>query len=88
MQHRHLPARGLLSLFSFLRAFLLTVIKRDQTAARPQFDPHGNGIRIGESDMAAPSDGDDDRRYFGSLSPPGSPLHGGKSRPCEPAVGK
>ena len=31
VQHRHLPARGLLSLFSLLRAFLLTVIKRNQT---------------------------------------------------------
>ena len=30
VQHRHLPARGLLSLFSFLRAFLLTVVKRNQ----------------------------------------------------------
>ena len=30
VQHRHLPARGLLSLFSLLRAFLLTVIKRNQ----------------------------------------------------------
>ena len=29
-QHRHLPARGLLSLFSLLRAFLLTAIKRNQ----------------------------------------------------------
>jgi hypothetical protein len=32
VQHRHLPARGLLSLFSFLRAFLLTVINRNQGA--------------------------------------------------------
>ena len=30
VQHRHLPARGLLSLFSLLRGFLLTVIKRNQ----------------------------------------------------------
>ena len=30
VQHRHLPARGLLSLLSLLRAFLLTVIKRNQ----------------------------------------------------------
>ena len=30
VQHRHLPARGLLSLFSLLRAFLLTIIKRNQ----------------------------------------------------------
>jgi hypothetical protein len=30
VQHRHLPARGLLSLFSLLRAFSLTVIKRNQ----------------------------------------------------------
>jgi hypothetical protein len=30
VQHRHLPARGLLSLFSLLRAFPLTVIKRNQ----------------------------------------------------------
>ena len=30
VQHRHLLARGLLSLFSLLRAFLLTVIKRNQ----------------------------------------------------------
>ena len=29
-KHRHLPAHGLLSLFSFLRAFLLTAIKRNQ----------------------------------------------------------
>ena len=29
VQHRHLPARGLLSLFRLLRAFLLTVIKRE-----------------------------------------------------------
>ena len=28
-QHRHLPAHGLLSLFSLLRAFLLNVIKRN-----------------------------------------------------------
>ena len=32
VQHRHLPARGLLSLPSLLRAFLLTVIKRNQAA--------------------------------------------------------
>ena len=32
VQHRHLPARGLLSLFSLLRAFLLTAIKRNQGA--------------------------------------------------------
>ena len=30
VQHRHLPARGLLSLFSLLSAFSLTVIKRNQ----------------------------------------------------------
>ena len=30
VQYRHLPARGLLSLFSLLSAFLLTVIKRNQ----------------------------------------------------------
>ena len=30
VQHRHLPARDLLSMFSFLRAFLLAVIKRNQ----------------------------------------------------------
>ena len=30
VQYRHLPARGLLSLFSLLRAFSLTVIKRNQ----------------------------------------------------------
>ena len=29
VKHRHLPARGLLSLFSLLRAFLLTVIERN-----------------------------------------------------------
>ena len=33
MPHRHLPARGLLSLFSLLRAFLLTVIKRNQAVS-------------------------------------------------------
>ena len=33
VQHRHLPARGLLSLFSLLRAFLLTVIKRNQAVS-------------------------------------------------------
>ena len=30
VQHRHLPARGLLSLFSLLRAFLLNAIKPNQ----------------------------------------------------------
>ena len=30
VQHRHLPAHGLLSFLSFLRAFLLNVIKRNQ----------------------------------------------------------
>ena len=30
VQHRHLPARGLLFLFGLLRAFLLTAIKRHQ----------------------------------------------------------
>ena len=30
VQHRHPPARGLLFLISLLRAFLLTVIKRNQ----------------------------------------------------------
>ena len=30
VQHRHLPARGLLSLISLLSAFLLTGIKRNQ----------------------------------------------------------
>ena len=30
VQHRHLPARGLLSLISLLRAFPLNVIKRNQ----------------------------------------------------------
>ena len=30
VKHRNLPARGLLSLSSLLRAFLLTVIKRNQ----------------------------------------------------------
>ena len=34
VQHRHLSARGLLSLFSLLRAFLLTVIKRNQAQWR------------------------------------------------------
>ena len=29
VQHRHLPARGLLSVFSLLRAFLLNAIKRN-----------------------------------------------------------
>jgi hypothetical protein len=33
VQHRHLPARGLLSLFSLLRAILLTAIKRNQVDA-------------------------------------------------------
>ena len=33
VQHRHLPARGLLSLFSFLGDFLLNVIKRNRTAS-------------------------------------------------------
>ena len=32
VQHRHLPARGLLSLFSLLRGFLLNAIKRNQAA--------------------------------------------------------
>ena len=34
VQHRHLPAHGLLSLSSFLRAFLLNVIKRSQAQSR------------------------------------------------------
>ena len=36
VQHRHLPARGLLSLFSLLRAFSLTVIKRNQGGVTAQ----------------------------------------------------
>ena len=34
VQHRHLPARGLLSLFSLLRAFLLNAIKRNQASGK------------------------------------------------------
>ena len=36
VQHRNLLARGLLSLVSFLRAFLLHVIKRNQATAPQQ----------------------------------------------------
>ena len=35
VQHRHPPARGLLSLISLLRAFLLTGIKRNQAGLVP-----------------------------------------------------
>jgi hypothetical protein len=34
VQHRHPPARGLLSLISLLSAFLLTGIKRNQAESR------------------------------------------------------
>ena len=33
VQHRHLPAHGLLSFLSLLRAFLLNVIKRNQASS-------------------------------------------------------
>ena len=36
VQHRHPPARGLLSLISLLRAFLLTVTKRNQAYVVPK----------------------------------------------------
>ena len=47
VQHRHLPARGLLSLFSFLRAFLLTAIKRNRhLTARPHSDERRPALRL------------------------------------------
>ena len=36
VQHRHLPARGLLSLISLLSAFLLTGIKRNQAESNSE----------------------------------------------------
>ena len=45
VQHRHLPARGLLSLFSLLRAFLLNVIKRNQAAGTVECE-----VQAGASD--------------------------------------
>ena len=39
--------------------------------ARPTFDPHGNGVRIGESDVPAPSDG---TGYALSPTSPAAPL--------------
>ena len=39
--------------------------------ARPIFDPHGNGVRIGESDVPAPSDG---TSYALSPTSPAAPL--------------
>ena len=45
VQHRHLPARGLLSLFSLVRAFLLTVIKRNpvcENCGAAASLPHGD----------------------------------------------
>ena len=41
VQHRHLPARGLLSLFSLLRAFLLTAIKHNQPTSEETLLPRG-----------------------------------------------
>ena len=39
VQHRHPPARGLLSLASLLSAFLLTGIKRSQVADAGELSP-------------------------------------------------
>ena len=44
VQHRHLPARGLLSLISLLRAFPLTVIKRNQA-----FVLLGGWVKMGDA---------------------------------------
>ena len=46
VQHRHPPARGLLSLISLLSAFLLTGIKRNQ--ADGTFGKLANTYRLGD----------------------------------------
>jgi len=48
------------------------------TTARPHFDPHGNGVRIGEADVPAPSAGTGDD---GVPTPPTAP-----ARPLDPVL--
>ena len=46
VQHRHPPARGLLSLISLLRAFPLTGINRNQSEAKDQYRSLLNSIGL------------------------------------------